>query len=128
TQTVLSEDSKELSGFFLQLAGGDLTYTVRASSTGGTATSITGPAVTAGTWYQATATYNASTDVMSLYVNGSLAGTASFTPRWTAAGDVEISRGRWNYMPVDQVNGEVDDVYFYPTALTATQVSALYGH
>jgi hypothetical protein len=129
TQTFLSEDAQLLSGFYLQLAGGNICFTVRSADSGSsTATGITGPAATAGTWYQVTATYNLSTETMSLYVDGTLEGTASFATPWNAPGDLIIGRGLWNYLPVDQLNGEVDDVYYYPTALTATQVSALYGH
>ncbi|XUL86240.1 LamG-like jellyroll fold domain-containing protein [Streptomyces galilaeus] len=128
TQTVLSADGHYVSGFYLQLAGGKLAYTTRSSDSGSsTATSITGPTVTAGTWYQVVASYDASAQTLSLYVNGSLAGTASFTAPWTAPGLTEIGRAMWNQKSVDQLNGQVDDVYFYKRALTTTEISALYS-
>ncbi len=128
TQTVLSEDGLNVSGYYVQLVSGTLYYTVRSADSGSsTATSITGPTLTAGTWYQITTTYNASTDTMSLYVDGSLSGTASFSTPWAAVGQTEIGRGLWGGLNVDQTTGDVDQVYYYDRALSATEVSELYA-
>ena len=125
-QTAISIDGQNVSGFYLQQSGGDLAYSVRsADSTSSSATSVVGPAVTAGTWYQVAATYNSTTQTMSLYVNGTLAGTASFTTPWRAIGEAVIGRGWWNDAPVDLTNGAVDDVHFYNRALSSSEISAL---
>lgn len=125
-QTAISIDGNVISGFYLQLVGSTLEYTVRSSdSTSSSATSVVGPTLTAGTWYQVTATYDASAQTVSLYVNGSLVGTAPFTTPWKAQGETLIGRGRYNYTPVDFVNGKVDDVHFYNRALTSSEVATL---
>jgi hypothetical protein len=125
-QTAISIDGQNVSGFYLQQSGGDLEYTVRsADSTSSSGTSVVGPAVTAGTWYQVAATYTLSSHTMSLFVNGTLAGTASFTTPWRAIGETLIGRGWWNDAPVDLTNGAVDDVHFYNRALSSSEVAAL---
>ncbi|MEO7124217.1 MAG: LamG domain-containing protein, partial [Lacisediminihabitans sp.] len=125
-QTAISIDGQTGSGFYVQQSGGHLAYVVRsADSTSSTATSIVGPAVTAGTWYQVAATFDITTNTTSFYVNGTLAGTASFTTPWRAIGEVLIGRGQWNSAPVDWTNGAVDDVHFYSRALSSSEVMAL---
>ncbi|MGH1553748.1 LamG-like jellyroll fold domain-containing protein [Streptomyces sp. L7] len=114
-QTFASIDGTKISPFYLQLAGGKLAFTVRSSdSTGATATSVTGATAATGTWYHMVGVYDASAHTISLYVNGLLAGSASFSSGWKATGHTAIGRALWNGAAVDFVNGAVDDVQFLP--------------
>jgi hypothetical protein len=125
-QTFVSIDAGTISPFYLQLTGGDFAMTVRsANSTSSTATSVTGLAPTAGTWYHVVGMYNASTSTLSLYVNGTLQGTASFSSPWTGIGSTEIGSAMWNGAQVDWTNGTVDDVHFYNRVLTSTEIAEL---
>jgi hypothetical protein len=109
------------------LTGGDFAFTLRSSdSTSSTATEVTdSTAATTGTWYQVTGVYNASTDVASLYVDGVLQNTATFSSPWAATGDSTIGRAKWNGANVDFTDGDIGDVRMYNKVLTAQDVLAL---
>lgn len=128
TQTALSIDGLHLPGMAVQLLSGKICYITRASDTNSAVgTVVTGPAPTPGTWYQITTTYDSGTGVMSLYINGTLYGTASYTTPWTATGGVQIGRGLWNASQEAYTNATVDDVHFWNRPLTAAEVSTLYS-
>ncbi|MFI6445170.1 ricin-type beta-trefoil lectin domain protein [Kitasatospora sp. NPDC050543] len=84
----------------------------------------TGPAAAyqLNTWTQLTASYNADTGQMNLYVNGSLAGTgqhaASAGP--TAGGTLVLGRYRNNNTPSNYLSGRVSNLAVYNTAVAAT--------
>ncbi|MCG6496063.1 ricin-type beta-trefoil lectin domain protein [Kitasatospora sp. A2-31] len=87
-------------------------------------TSAMGPAAAyqLNTWTQLTASYNADTGQMNLYVNGSLAGTAqhaaSTSP--TATGSLVVGRYRNNDASSNYLTGRVSNLAVYNTAVTAT--------
>ena len=62
---------------------------------------------------------------MSIYVNGTLAGTTTVSPADMATGSLTIGRAKFNAQQVDFWPGSLDNVQIFPTALTASQVSAL---
>jgi hypothetical protein len=125
-QTFASIDGSNISPFYLQLTGGDFAFTLRSSdSTSSTATEVTGLAPSTGTWYQVTGVYNASTDVASLYVDGVLQNTATFSSPWAATGDSTIGRAKWNGANVDFVDGDIGDVRMYNKVLTPQDALAL---
>ncbi|MBF9069164.1 hypothetical protein I2501_14155 [Streptacidiphilus sp. NEAU-YB345] len=79
-------------------------------------------APTLNTWTHLVGVFNAATKTMSLYVNGTLAGTGTNTTPWAASGVLHIgSAGGSNYFP-----GEISNVQAYNYALTPNQVTALY--
>jgi alpha-L-arabinofuranosidase len=125
-QTFVSIDGSQISGFYLQLRGdtGKFAFTsLTADSTSANtdfASSTSAPVT--GTWYHLTGVYDASAKTLSLYVNGSLQQTISHATAWQATGDTEIGRGKYSGNPVDFVNGQVDDVRLYNTALSAQQI------
>jgi hypothetical protein len=126
-QTFASIDGSTISPFYLQLTGGKLAFTLRSSdSTSATATVVSATSsASTGTWYQVTGVYNASTDVASLYVNGVLQNTATFSSPWAATGDSTIGRAKWNGANVDFTNGDIGDVRMYNKVLAAQDVLAL---
>ncbi|MBC3840540.1 LamG domain-containing protein [Streptacidiphilus sp. 4-A2] len=83
---------------------------------------------TAGTWYHLVGTYNATTGTMSLYVNGTLAGTATNSSPWAAGGPLLIGAEDGGSTPgtVASFPGEISDVQAFDYALTPNQVGALY--
>jgi hypothetical protein len=93
-----------ISPFYLQAASGKLTLVERSSnSTSSTASTITGPSLSAGTWSNVIAEYNASTDEAYLYLNGTLEGSVAFSSPWAACstqfGDA-IYNGAQVWLPV----------------------------
>ncbi|MBB4945830.1 hypothetical protein F4556_001365 [Kitasatospora gansuensis] len=104
-----------------------------ADDTTGNQTAAYGPttgnaAPTMGTWYHLTGVYDAASKQLTLYVNGTKAGTATYAgTTWNATGPIQIGRrllGTNSYG--DYLAGSVSDVQTYPTALTdVTVVTAM---
>ena len=129
-QTVVGIDGAHVSGFFLQLRGGEnkfsLTALAQDSDTPGASASATAlaPAVP-NTWYHLAGVYDADLKTLSLYVNGVLQNTVPYTLAFRANGRTSLGRGFFNGGRVDFVNGALDDVRFYQAALPASDVLAL---
>ncbi|MEV6483032.1 LamG-like jellyroll fold domain-containing protein [Streptomyces sp. NPDC051576] len=126
-QTFASLVGSKVSPFYLQLSGGKFVFVTRASdANASTATSVTASASAAtGTWYHVLGIFDSSAQTISLYVNGTLQGTTSFTTPWTVGGATLIGAGTYNQGPVDFTNGQIDDVHFYNRVLTTSEISAL---
>ncbi|HEY7811741.1 MAG TPA: LamG-like jellyroll fold domain-containing protein, partial [Nakamurella sp.] len=130
-QTVVSQDASTDSGFYLKYfpgSGGWLfmrPFTDTTDPSSANAFSA-GPAVT-GTWTFLTGTYDANTGAMTLYVNGAASGAGTDTTPVAAHGPLVIGRAKWDGWTGDWFDGQVANVQMYPRALSAAQVSALYG-
>jgi alpha-L-arabinofuranosidase len=128
-QTVLSIAGTNVAGFFLQLRSdtGSFAFTRLASdSTSATTTYVAAPsAPVAGTWYHIVGVDDTVADTLTLYVDGQSVGTASYSGNWEATGNTLIGHGFYSGGQVDYVNGEVDDVQLFASALSAAQVAAL---
>ena len=73
------------------------------------------------TWTHLVGTYNNATNTMSLYVNGTLAGTGTNTTPWAATGALHVgSAGASNFFP-----GQISNVQAFNYALTPNQITAL---
>lgn len=126
-QTFASMDGTNISPFYLQLAGGKITFVQRSSdSTSAPITQVIGPAVVTGEWYHVVGVYNTATSTIQLYVNGISQGTATYSSGWAASGHTTIGRAKF-VSNVDFVNGAIDEVYFFDRAITASDVTALRG-
>lgn len=127
TQTFASLTGGAISPFYLQLAGGKFTFTVRSSdSTSSTATSVAATSSAAtGTWYHLVGSYDSSAHTISLYVNGTLQAGTSFSSGWTAVGSTLLGASMWDLGPADFVNGRIDDVHFYNRVLTSSEIQTL---
>lgn len=120
-------------GFYLQYSAAYKGWSLVAPSTdsAGAPTyyhASSSAAVTAGTWYHLVGTYSAATGTMSLYVNGTLAGTATDPAPWAADGPLLIGGADGGSTPgtVASFAGSISDVQAFDYALTPNQVTALY--
>jgi alpha-L-arabinofuranosidase/uncharacterized protein (DUF2147 family) len=128
-QTFVSLDGSSVSAFYLQLRGdtGLFAFTRLASDSTSAATTIASAAIppTPGVWYHLVGVYDSSAQTISLYVNGALQQTIAYTSAWQASGHTAIGRGKYSGNNVDFVNGQIDDVHLYSTALSAKSVADL---
>ncbi|MCP3755663.1 LamG-like jellyroll fold domain-containing protein [Streptomyces sp. TBY4] len=83
-------------------------------------------------WTQLTATYDATTGLIALYVNGTLAGTGHHAKAnaWKATGPLVMGRYKTASKPASFWNGRISNVTVYdhstvPTAVSTTLVSAV---
>lgn len=127
---IVSQDGTQNSEFTLQYDQADnrWAFGMAASDTAGASTvralSTSVPAT--GTWTHLVGTYNAITHVLSLYVNGTLVGTATDATPWAATGALAIGRGLTGGANADFFPGELSNVQAFNYALTPQQVAALY--
>ncbi|MFE3494290.1 LamG-like jellyroll fold domain-containing protein [Streptomyces sp. NPDC059175] len=130
--TFVAQDGEIGSGFQLYYSTGygwtfnrhatDTMNPVIARANSGTA------AVTTGTWTHLTGVYDKDAGQVRLYVNGAASGTpAAFTSPWAATGPLQIGRRLANGTYGENTNGSIADVQVYGEALSASQVSAVYG-
>ncbi len=117
-----------MAGFFLQLRGdtGTFAFTRLPSDAAGSSTYVAAPsAPLANTWYHLVGVNDTAAGTLALYVDGQLIGSTSFTANWAATGNTLIGHGFYNGGQVDYVNGCIDDVEFFSSALSAAQIAAL---
>ncbi|MGN6370266.1 MAG: LamG-like jellyroll fold domain-containing protein, partial [Phycisphaerae bacterium] len=127
-QTVLSIAGQHVAGFFFGLRQDTGTFSFARIPSDTTTNATVVPASftpSTNTWYHIVGVDDASAGILTLYVDGQAQGSAVFTSGWTASGDTLIGHGFYNGNPVDYVNGSIDDVEFFDSALSAAQVAAL---
>ena len=126
-QTFASMSGFNISPFYLQLSGGKFAFTMRsADDTNSTATSVSATSTAStSTWYHVLGMYDQGAGTISLYVNGVLQGSTSYTTPWKSIGATVLGGAEWALSPVDPVNGTIDDVHFYNKVLNASQISTL---
>jgi hypothetical protein len=84
-----------------------------------------------GTWTLLTGVFNASSNLMQLYVDGTLVSTGQYTGTvWDASGALQIGRRLYHGTYAEYANANLGQARVWNSALTADQVSALYqqGH
>ncbi len=127
-QTVLSIAGNNVAGFFLGLRAdtGTFAFSRLATDATGTATVVAAPAApSTNTWYHLVGVDDAAAGTMTLYVDGQSVGSTPFTSSWAANGNTLIGNGCYGGQRVDFVNGSVDEVAMFSSALSAAQVAAL---
>jgi alpha-L-arabinofuranosidase len=128
-QTVVSIAGTNVAGFFLQYRSdtGTFAFTRLASdSTSAATTYVAAPAApVTGTWYHIVGVDDATAGTLTLYVDGQSQGSAAYTTGWTANGNTYIGHGFYGGTTVDYVDGSIDDVQLFSSALSAAQVVAL---
>jgi len=132
-QTILGIDGTKVSAFFLQLnheAGDRFVFHRRETdddnyplpkSLWARSNFVPVP----NKWYHLTGVYDADAKTISLYVNGLPQESVPFNSPWQGMGKTSIGRGWFARANSDFLNGTVDDVRFYASALTAKQIQIL---
>jgi hypothetical protein len=129
--TAVSQDGNVNSGFYLQYSGANGCWAfARVTSDTSNAPGIR--ALGCGysydqTWTSLTGVFDASDDQLRLYVNGSLAGTATDPTPFAADGPLAIGRAQFNGSATDWFPGAMNNVEVFNTALTSAQVQLLYS-
>ena len=128
---VVSQGGNNIGSFAIQYSSGYDAWsftTASADSSSPTyygAHQTTKPAV--GTWTHLVGVFNASNGAMSLYVNGSLAETATDPSPWTGSGPLTIGGDETAGGTRSAFfKGQVADVQVYQRALSGSEVSTLY--
>ncbi|THA49427.1 LamG-like jellyroll fold domain-containing protein [Streptomyces sp. A1136] len=134
-RTIVTQGGTNHGAFFLQYSQtfGKWTFlSPSADSTSGVtyaaATAPTAPALN--TWTHLVGVFDSATSTMSLYVNGALAGTATNTSPWNANGPLTIGNAKLaggGYLGGNTHNGQIGNVQAYSRALTAADITKLYG-
>jgi len=128
-QTVVSVDGNTVSGFYLGLRDDTRRFAFARLTSDSPQAAAPFPSATfdpvIGQWYLLTGVHDATAQTNSLYVNGQLQGAVAATDTWTAGGHLVIGRARFNSNPVDFVDGAIDDVRVYTSALAAADVAQL---
>ncbi len=131
--TAVSQDGDYHAGFLLGYVQSANKWAIRiptrddASGQLGTQLVYSTAAPAVGTWTHLTAVYDTSTAKVSLYVNGALQGSDDVTTPWSANGDLQIGRTRYQGAYDGFWPGGIDDVQVYGEALSGSQVSAVYN-
>ncbi|MGW5658681.1 LamG-like jellyroll fold domain-containing protein [Streptomyces sp. NPDC003758] len=85
-------------------------------------------AATSNTWTHLVGVYDSTTSAMKLYVNGTLSGSGGTnTTPWAATGPLTIGQDKYAGATSDALPGSVSNVQVYQRALSASEVSSLYG-
>ncbi|MFD4602086.1 LamG-like jellyroll fold domain-containing protein [Streptomyces sp. NPDC058464] len=133
-RTFVAQGGTNRGSFYLQYASSQGVYRLISPSSDSSGTpsayynayASTAPALD--TWTQLVGVFDASTGTMSLYVNGSLAGTAANTSPWTGTGPLSVGGVKTAGGSVaNVVNGAASNVQTYQRALSASEISSLYG-
>ncbi len=128
-QTLVSIDGAQISGFFLQFRddSDEFAITVPPSDISGGEAIIAASHIApeTGIWYHVAGVFDAQAQKLSLYVNGDLQETVPCKSAWSATGHTAIGRGKYGGNPVDFVDGTLDDVALYDTALSASDLKKL---
>jgi hypothetical protein len=127
------------SGFYLKYDAGQWRFSMPYSSNTANG-SMDQIGVAAGSptgqWVHLVGVYNASTYLMTLYVNGASAATgtrstATGAVNWDATGGLTLGQSRYAYsnpgIVADPWIGTIDDVRLYSRALSASDVSTVYA-
>lgn len=123
--TAVSQDSSTNSGFYLQYSGQDKCWAFsRVTPSPVRALGCTGNYTN--TWTFLTGTFNASTQKLSLYVNGKLTHTVTDTAPNVSDGPLAIGRGQSSSSSTDWWPGWIMQVRVYQKVLNAKQVQLLY--
>jgi len=131
TADIVSQSATQSSGFDLQYDSTDNAWAFSRSTqdvanpTVSRAHTSSAPAL--GVWTHLAGVYDATKNTLSLYVNGSLAGTATDTTPIPSAGNLVIGRGQNNAAPAYWFTGKISGVQAYYRALSATEIGTVYS-
>ncbi|MGW2516580.1 LamG-like jellyroll fold domain-containing protein [Streptomyces sp. NPDC001617] len=133
-RTFVSQGGTNRSSFYLQYASSQGVFRLISPSQDSSGTpsayynAYASSAPALNTWTHLVGVFDASSGTMSLYVNGSLAGSATNSAPWTGSGPLSIGGAKTAGGTVSNaVNGSVSNVQTYQRALSSSEISSLYG-
>ncbi|MGW1326327.1 LamG-like jellyroll fold domain-containing protein [Streptomyces antibioticus] len=97
-----------------------------ADSTAVKAMQPTGTTASGGEWTHLVGVQDTVADTLSLYVNGSPAGTVALLPAWYAGGVVQIGASAYERTPTSFFPGQIDDVRLFDRPVSADEVKQLF--
>lgn len=130
--TIAAQEGTQNSSFLLQYnyahatAPGWALTTTSADTSGPAFTFAYASGATANTWTHLVGVYNAAAKTTQLYVNGTLAGSATGVTLWNAPDAYTVGRALYNGSQTDFLSGSVSGVQSFDYAVTGNQASALY--
>ncbi|QIY96386.2 LamG-like jellyroll fold domain-containing protein [Streptomyces sp. S1D4-11] len=132
-RTFVAQGGTNRASFYLQYSKADNAYRFHAANADVAsptafydATATAAP--TLNTWTHLVGVFDSTTGSMKLYVNGAQAGSGTNTAPWTGTGPLSIGgTEKADGTTSDVVAGSVGDVQVYQRALSATDVTSLYG-
>lgn len=83
--------------------------------------------VAAGQWVHLAGVYDSAADLMTLYVNGTVAGTKAYSTPWDARRGLQIGAGSYGGSPTSFFPGSIDDVRIYDKPLVQNDVTRLFN-
>ena len=91
-------------------------------------TLLPGPAIQLNTWTHLAGTYNATTDLLTFYVNGVAVGSTTSLYAANTTGPLRIGAGGNPANASFRLTGAVDDVQIYKTALPADRIAQMFAN
>ncbi|WP_329568476.1 LamG-like jellyroll fold domain-containing protein [Kitasatospora sp. NBC_01266] len=131
---IVSQSGTNASNFFLYYSPWAHSWAFAINSADATTNSMTaiyGPnsgssSPQTGVWAQVAGVYNAGTQQMQLYVNGTLAASGAYTgTTWNAAGALQVGRDMSSGSYTNYANGSISDLQVYQRALTADEAATI---
>ncbi|WP_084022590.1 LamG-like jellyroll fold domain-containing protein [Amycolatopsis thermoflava] len=130
TQTIVSQDGGQNSGFSLQYdkANDRWAFTRVIDNTANSAVvrALSKAAPQTGTWTNVVGTFDASTQAMTLYVNGAYQSSVATTTSPNLSGTFAIGRGKAAGAAANYLDGAISDVRVYQNAFNGLDVTALW--
>jgi hypothetical protein len=127
-QTAVGQLGANTSAFFLQYNAGRWSFTTHntdvSNSAGALAVSPVSAAQTQ-TWTHLTGVYDAQGNQLRLYVNGTLAGSATRPGVWNASGPLTIGHVRAGGAPTNFWNGDIAEVRVWDRVLSTPEISPM---
>ncbi|PRX08404.1 LamG-like jellyroll fold domain-containing protein [Actinoplanes italicus] len=125
-RVIMAQDGDRTSPFLLSYSVADKKWRFAVAATDAdapvTAAVLSNATATTGVWTRLLATYDGTTRVLRLYVNGALqTATATAAAAFDATGPVTIGRGRQAGVPANFFAGAIDDVRIYGRVVVGTE-------
>ena len=131
TSNAVGQEAEQQSGFLLRYdqTAGRWAFVRFAGDTGGASPykAKSNAAPTLNTWTHLAGVFDATTGLMTLYVNGVAQGTATDPAPIASLHSFVIGAGKSNGVAVGTFSGSISDVQAYDKPLSATQVNTVYS-
>ncbi|GHG18740.1 hypothetical protein GCM10017567_41500 [Amycolatopsis bullii] len=130
SQTVLAQDGTQVMAIALQYNKENNAWAMRVSTgdsaAPGSVWAFSGAPPQIGVWTHVAGTYDASTHLATLYVDGAKQSTVIAQP-WAATGPAVLGAAKWAGARTDFFHGSLDDLQVWQRALSGPEVHDLAG-